>query len=144
MKNLFKLAVVAIVLVAFTACGSSDSPEKVAEKFLSALGKKDFDGAKSLATKESQGTIDMVASISKMGVGQDNKEAKEPKIENIKCDTKENKSSCTYTSDGQEQKLELLKENGKWLVSMKKENPMENANTTPVDSTSVSADTTKK
>lgn len=143
MKNLFKLALVAIVALVFNACSSSDTPEKVAEKFLTALGKKDYDAAKGLATKESQGTIDMIASISKMGVSQENKDAKEPKVENIKCDTKEDKSTCTYTSDGQEQKIELMKENGKWLVSMKKENPMENT-TTPVDSTSVSVDTTKK
>lgn len=120
MKNLFKLTVALLAVVFLNSC-SSNSPEKVAEKFLNHLNKKEYAEAKKLATKESESWIDMMSSV---GTG-DAKEQKEPgKIEDLKCKTDADKSVCTYKQDGKEETLNLIKQGDKWLVDMKKENPM--------------------
>ena len=120
MKNLFKLTVVLLAVVFLNSC-ASNSPEKVAEKFLNHLNKKEYAEAKKLATKESESWIDMMSSL---GTG-DTKEVKEPgKIEDLKCKTEADKSTCTYKQDGKDESLNLIKQGDKWLVDMKKENPM--------------------
>jgi hypothetical protein len=119
MKNLLKLAVVAIMIVAFNACGSkSDTPEAVAEKFLNHLNKKEYADAKKLGTEQTGQMIDMMESF---GAAGGNAEKKDVKIENMKCTTTDDKSACTYTAEGKEEKIELVKKDGKWLVDMKKE-----------------------
>ena len=137
MKKIFKLAVIAIAVISFNACKNSDTPDKVAEKFLNHLNKKEFAEAKKLATPESAAMIEMQESFSKMG----GEQAKEAKIENMKCKEEGDKATCDYTKDGEAEKIELVKKDGKWLVDMKKETPDTNA-TAPIDSTAVQ-DTTK-
>lgn len=133
MKNLLKLAVVAVIIVAINACGSkTDTPEAVAEKFLTHLNKKEYAEAKKLGTEQTSQWVDMMESFSSIGGEQEQKEAK---IENIKCDTKEETSTCTYLSDGKEEKIELVKKDGKWLVDMKKEGGETPPVDEPVDST---------
>jgi hypothetical protein len=46
----------------------------------------------------------------------------EPKIERMKCTTTGDYATCTYLSDGKEQKMELIKKDNKWMVNMPKEN----------------------
>jgi hypothetical protein len=133
MKNLLKLAVVAVIIVAMNACGSkTDTPEAVAEKFLNHLNKKEYAEAKKLGTENTSQWVDMMESFSSIGGDQEQKEAK---IENIKCDTKEDVSTCTYLSDGKEEKLNLVKKDGKWLVDMKKEGTENPPEDVPADST---------
>lgn len=120
MKNLFKLTVAFLAVVFLNSC-SSNSPEKVAEKFLNHLNKKEYAEAKKMATKESESWIDMMSSL---GTG-DTKDQKQPgKIEDLKCKTEADKSVCTYKQDGKDETLNLIKQGDKWLVDMKKENPM--------------------
>jgi hypothetical protein len=134
MKNLLKLAVVAIIVVAINACGSkTDTPEAVAEKFLGHLNKKEYSEAKKLGTEQTGQMIDMMESFGSAGGDQ---EKKDVKIENMKCTPTDDKAACTYTSDGKEEKIELVKKDGKWLVDMKKEGT---SDTPPAD---VPADTT--
>lgn len=135
MKKLFKLAVVAFAVISFNACKSTDTPDKVAEKFLNHLNKKEFAEAKKIATAESAAMIDMQESFSKMG----GEQTKEAKIENMKCKEEGEKATCEYTKDGEAEKLDLVKKDGKWLVDMKKESP---DMTEPTDSTATQ-DTTK-
>ncbi len=138
MRNLLKLAVIALAVITMNACKSSDTPEKVAEKFLGHINKKEFADAKKLATTESAASIDMLESFSKMG----GEQTKEAKIENMKCKEDGDKAACDYTENGDAKKLDLVKKDGKWLVEMKKESPDMNT-TEPTDSTAVQ-DTTKK
>lgn len=139
MKNLLKLAVLAIVIVAFNACGSkTDTPEAVAEKFLNHLNKKEYAEAKKMGTEQTGQMIDMMESFSSMGA-EDTK--KEVKIENMKCTTTEDKSNCTYTSDGKEDKIDLVKKDGKWLVDMKKEGGDNPPPTDPNDTTATTQPT---
>lgn len=132
MKNLLKLAVLAIAIVAINACGSkTETPEAVAEKFLNHLNKKEYAEAKKLGTEQTQEYVNTMETFSSMG----GEEKKDVKIENLKCDTKEDKSTCTYMSDGKEDKINLLKKDGKWLVDMAKETGDTPPVDVPVDST---------
>ena len=140
MKKLLTLAVVALAVITMNACKSTDAPDKVAEKFLGHINKKEFKDAKSLATPESAASIDMLESFSKMG----GEQTKESKTENMKCETKGDSATCNYTENGEAKKLQLVKKDGKWLVEMKKETPdMKNTTTEPTGDTT-KKDTTKK
>ena len=132
MKKYVKFAVLAVAILAINACGGKkESPEAVAEKFLNHLNKKEYAEAKKLGTEQTGQMIDMMESFSSIGGAETKKEAK---IESLKCETKDDKSACTYTSDGKEEKVDLVKKDGKWLVDMKKEGTGDQT-TPPADST---------
>lgn len=121
MKKLLNLAIAIAVLVSFNACKSgSDNPEKVAEKFLNALNKKDYNEAKKYGTES---TIQMIAMMESFKGMTPDTETKDVKIENMKCAVDGEKAKCTYNQDGKEEKIDLVKKDNKWLVDMKKENP---------------------
>ncbi|HNX08088.1 MAG TPA: hypothetical protein PKL96_10935 [Bacteroidales bacterium] len=137
MKKLFSLVIAAIVVIAFASCGDKgNTPEAVATKYLNHLSKKEFDEAKKIATEETGQMLDMMKSFAGVGGAQ---EAKEVKIENMKCETTEEASVCKYTNDGKEESLNLVKKEGKWLVDQKKEGAgdetMPAEDTTAVDTT---------
>jgi len=138
MKKLLTLAIIALAVITINACKSSDSADKVAQKFLDHINKKEFTDAKKLATPESAASIDMLESFSKMGGDQ----AKEAKVEGLKCKEDGDKAACDYTENGEAKKIDLVKKDGKWLVEMKKESPDMTEPTT--DSTAVSDTTTSK
>lgn len=121
MKNLMKLALVALVVVALNACKSSDKPDAVAEKFLKAIDKCDTSEAKSLSTDRSVDMIRMSCMFGKLP------DAKENKIENMKCTEKGDTAKCDYSKNGTaaDSPLVLIKKDGKWLVDFVKENPFE-------------------
>lgn len=137
MKKLFSLVIAAIVVIAFASCGDKgNTPEAIATKYLNHLNKKEFDEAKKIATEETGQMLDMMKSFAGVGGAQ---EAKEVKIENMKCETTEEASVCKYTADGKEESLNLVKKEGKWLVDQKKEGAgeetMPTEDTTAVDTT---------
>jgi hypothetical protein len=133
MKKLFSLVIAAIVVVAFASCGDkANTPEAVATKYLNHLNKKEFDEAKKIATEETGQMLDMMKSFSGVGGTQ---EVKEVKIENLKCETTEDKSVCKYTAEGKDESLDLVKKDGKWLVDQKKEGTGEGQ--APADSNAV-------
>jgi len=135
MKKLFSLVIVAIVIVAVSACGNKkNTPEAVAEKFLGHLNKKEYAEAKKLGTENTKQMLDMMESFA----GANKKEeAKDVKIENLKCETTEDKAKCTYTAEAKAETIDLVKQDGNWLVDMKKEGNGENPppTGTPTDST---------
>jgi hypothetical protein len=138
MKKLLTLAVIALAVITINACKSSDTADKVAQKFLDHINKKEFTDAKKLATPESAASIDMLESFSKMGGDQ----AKAAEVKDLKCKEDGEKAACDYTENGEAKKLDLVKKDGKWLVEMKKESP--DMSTPSTDSNAVSTDTTKK
>ncbi len=117
MRILSILAVAATAL--FAACGGgSATPSDVASKFLTHIDKKEFKEAKDYGTKATGELLDMVASMASMMPKEDPKgfTIKEEKIDG-------DKATVTYRSNGKEadETLNLVKEDGKWLVSMSKE-----------------------
>lgn len=82
MKNLVKLAIVAIAAISMNSCkNNAESADKVAEKYLNHINKKEYSDARALATPESKDMIDMYENMGKMG-GETTKEAV---IAGIKC-----------------------------------------------------------
>ena len=119
MKKIFSVLAAAVIAFAFTSCGGgADTPEKVAEKFLQHMAKSEYKDAKELATGEAVKTIETLESFAAMGeAGGEKAAAKEVKIENMKCDTKEDAAACTYTQDGKNGNIDLKKVDGAWKVS---------------------------
>ncbi len=134
MKKLLSVVIVAIIIVAVSACGNKkNSPEAVAETFLGHLNKKEYAEAKKLGTENTKQMLDMMESVGSMGA---KAEAKDVKIENLKCTTEADKAKCTYKAEGKDETIDLVKQDGNWLVDMKKEGGDQTApSTTPVDST---------
>lgn len=117
MKKVFGVLAAALIAIAFTSCGGgADTPEKVAEKFLNHMAKQEYADAKKLATGDALEMIKTIESFATLGDDSE-AEADVPKIENMKCETTEDASSCTYTQDGVDQSIELQKVEDKWLVS---------------------------
>lgn len=124
----------------FAACGGgSATPTDVATKFLTHIDKKEFKEAKAYGTKATGELLDMVAGMASMMPAEDPKgfTIKEEKIDG-------DKATVTYRSNGKEadETLNLVKEDGKWLVSMSKEdlNKEEDAGAMDLESDTLSLD----
>lgn len=118
MKSKFSFSV--LIALFAVACGAgTPSPSEVAEKFLTHTNKMEFAEAKQYSSKETSEMLDMLANFaSQMG----EQEAPKPfKItgENIDGDN----ATVSYRSEGDEldEKINLIKVDGKWLVNVSKE-----------------------
>ena len=146
-KALLSLTAVLVLAIGMTSC-NSDSPKASADKFLTGLMHYDYEAAKSVSTEETKKMIDLMAQFSAMMPDSVKQAAKKVKV-NIKDATEEgDKATVTYTTsdDPQEKKLNLVKENGKWLVQYSKmdemeEGAMDDTTAPPADETGT-ADTT--
>ena len=138
MKKLL-LSLIAFSFLSFgvMSCGSKSNPKDVAQNFLSSLTKMDYEGAKKYGTPDTGKMLDMLASFSSMMEDSIKNKAKDVKVA-IK-DVKEegDKATVTYTNTDKEgdQTLNLVKQDGKWLVNMSKEDSMNGAadNSIPAD-----------
>lgn len=129
MKKLF-FGVLSVAFLA--ACGGSNPAEKAATEYLNALKNKDFDKAKTLATKETAQNLDMMKSLgTDFGLTE---------VKDVKCTVKENEATCTFccTKDTSFKELKLKKEGDKWLAHQPKETPP--ATTTEDSTTAVTTD----
>lgn len=134
-----------LVLAAATflfACGKSDSPTSITEKFLSAISKQDYDAAKTFGTDDTDRLLSMMSGFKKMGAEPFMAEAKFDVVdETINGD--EAKVKVKVDGRAKEMIFNLEKEDGKWKVAMNKETINEsdanifNLGATNTDSTSV-------
>lgn len=145
MKNTIKLlggALVAAVIL-FTACGGGESPKAVAQKFITAIEDKKFDDAAALGTEDTKKAVQMLQSFASMMPADAKKKEFEFGEEKVDGD----KATVSYKEKGtdKEQTVNLVKQDGKWLVSMSKEemtggSGSESAEpTAPVDSAATAA-----
>jgi hypothetical protein len=110
MKNLLKFMAVAVVIFVLNSCANkNNTPEAIAEKFLNHIFKKEYAQAKKYATEQTQNLLKLLEEPS-------NQAPKEVKITDIKCTPTDDKATCSYKRDGIEEKVELVKQDGKWLV----------------------------
>ena len=132
MKKLF-FGVLSVAFLA--ACGGGNAAEKAATEYLNALKNKDFDKAKTLATKETAQNLDMMKSLgTDFGLTE---------VKDVNCTVKENEATCTFccTKDTSFKELKLKKEGDKWLAHQPKETPPATNDTTAV-TTDTTAGTT--
>lgn len=113
------LLIMSFLFVA-VSCNKEEGPEQVAEKFLSHINKAEFKEAKQFCDEKSAGFLDMMA-----GMVGDNKPTEEEagKVEIVKSEINEDKAKITYKNSKEEgeKSLDLVKVDGKWLVTINKE-----------------------
>ncbi len=122
-KIILSVATLFVMAVALVSCGGN-SPKANAEKFLKAYYTLDFENAKPVATEDTKKFIDMMSSFTGMMPDSLKVKAKDIKVD-IK-DVKEEGDNATvkYTMSerpDQEMNLKMVKENGKWMAKMTKE-----------------------
>ncbi len=124
MKKLFSvLAILSLTL--FVSCSGGGTPESVAEKFILASSKGDFEEAKKYCDEKTGSMLGMMAgSMSE----KDKEEAKkmDVKFEVVSSDVKEETAVVKYkmTAKGEtspEQSMDLKKVDGDWKVTINKE-----------------------
>lgn len=120
-KIILSITAIAILAITVVSCGSKSSPKDVAVKFTKALNSMDFEGAKKLGTPETSKMLDMIASISSMMPDSLKEQAKNFKVEAKDEKIDGDKASVMVTNgDKGEEKIDLVKKDGKWLVNMDK------------------------
>ena len=125
MKKLMSIGFVLLFSFFMISCdGGSDNPQDVAKEFLTALADQDYDKAKELGTENTAMMIGMIESMASMAP-EGEADAGMGEMDDITWGETEidgDKAVCRYASPDQaDQKLDLVKVDGKWKVDMKKE-----------------------
>ncbi len=120
-KIILSIVAFAMLAIAVVSCGSKATPKEVAVNFNKALNNLDFEGAKKLGTPETGKMLDMLASFSSMMPDSLKEQAKKYKVEAKDEVIEGDKATVTVTNgDKGEEKITLVKKDGKWLVNMDK------------------------
>ncbi len=131
-KVLLSIATICVLAISITSC-SNNSPKASADKFLTSLYHMEYDKAKEVATDDTKKLLDMMEQFSSVLPDSSKANAQKIKVE-IK-DVKEegDKAVVTYvTSESpNEQKLDMVKQNGKWLVQWSKQDGNNEMNDVP-------------
>jgi hypothetical protein len=118
MRTFFTVCLCALFLWTTIACGDdSEGPEVVTQKFLTHFYKKEFKEAKQFVSPNNLKELEVFEKAAKSRVVK----PETPVIENLECITEGDSSVCTCTVNGTEEKLQLLRVDGKWLVNNPKE-----------------------
>ncbi|MDD3876816.1 MAG: hypothetical protein PHT69_09355 [Bacteroidales bacterium] len=115
-KIVLSLVVVFLAVLALNSCKDANSPEAIAEKYLTHMAKHEWEQAKALGTEDTQSMI-------AFKMDSEEGEGAEAKIEDMKCTVTEETAVCTCKLDGADRTLNLVKAEDKWLVDEKKEMP---------------------
>lgn len=109
-----------------TSCSKSNTPEFVAEKFLTAMESANYPEAKKFCDEKTGQIVDMLA-----GIPISEKDKKAPKkvtINRVEEDKEDkNKAKVFYSVEGEEKEksIDVVKIDGKWKVSLNKESKEE-------------------
>lgn len=123
-----------VLLTMFLGSCRKDSSKDVAERFANAFHHRDFKVAMSLATKTSRTQLETISQFASNLSDASIKEAQSVKVIMGKGEEKGDRATYYYhTSDNDiEQKINLVKENGKWLVEWNKmDSPVEETKAPP-------------
>ncbi len=126
MKKLL-LSIITMVTITATlvSCGSKETPKDVAVNFTKELNALNYDGAKKYGTPETVKFLDMLSSFSSMVPDSLKEINKNFKVEAIdETINGDNAEVHIMNGDKGDEKIQLVKINGKWLVNMTKDNSM--------------------
>ncbi len=108
----------------FHACKTTDSPEKVTENFMYYLASGEYEKAGEYGTESTMQMMEMFKALESLGgEGILDDETKPERIKNIECEVDGDFAVCRFEEEGEMAEVQLIKQDGKWLVDMKKENP---------------------
>ena len=126
MTRIIKSSVCILLVFLCTQCKTTLGPrgltiEATCTQFLYKMNNHEYEKAKLYATENTRKKIEFIESLNKMaGGGQII--IKDNKTDLIGCKADKNEAICTYkTFSGKEQKVFLLKQKGRWLVDLRKD-----------------------
>src|SRR3569832_232618 len=116
----FKISI-SLILVSFLVSCTTNGPKAVADKFLTAMFKLDFEKAKEYGTDDTNKMLDMMSGFAKMMP--DSAKQTEIKFKILNSTEDGDKATVTYKEEGKdaEQSVPLLKIKGNWKVSIGKD-----------------------
>ncbi len=133
-KLILTLAVAATTFIVSCGGGASD-PTAPAKSYLEAQKKGDYATAKKYCTEETKAYLDLIASLGANVPDSIKAEETKATLKVGKANIEGDKASVSYTISTKpgDQTLNLVKQDGKWLVAQSKD-PGAEAPGTPVDS----------
>ena len=119
MKKIIQLVVVMLTTSLFLiSCKSGNDPESVAKDYIKALNNNDFKKAAEYCDDKTAELLKTLEPLAKLA-GSEGKS----NYEFVKTETKDDKATVTFKDKKKgEMKVDLIKVDGKWKVSMGKEN----------------------
>jgi hypothetical protein len=139
------LTLVLLFGTVLSSCKKSAPPQEVALNFMHAIQESNFDLARDYATKESQQVIQLYSFFDARRNDSERDKIKKAGIKVI--ETEENGDKATVTvlnsSSQQKERLQLIKENGRWKISLTFESIIPNylpPASAPLDSTMLPTD----
>lgn len=118
-----RLALIDCFLASFVliSCAPEGKPEQVAEAFLSAINRGDYETARKHSSKETLPLIDFLENISQLAMQENAGKKESNPVSNIRC-TKydEKRCVCIYCCDtnGEEADIELIKVRNEWKAHL--------------------------
>lgn len=128
-KNIANKTFMLLAFVSFgflASCSNDSNPEAVAEKFLNHVNKGEFAEAKEYCDEQTAQLIGMMESM--VAGKKDEMKKLDAKVEIISSEVKDDKATVKYKTTSAkeptaaEQTLQLVKVDGKWKVTIDKEN----------------------
>ncbi len=106
---------------------SQNTPEAAARKFLEGFHHMEYDKARQVSTEETKNMIDIFEQFAVARPDSVKKEARDIKIEILDVQEDGDKAVVVYKTSEEptEQKLDMVKTNGKWLASFSKQDSVD-------------------
>ena len=121
-----RLSFILILFLFLASCqlfrSKTNTPEYVSKVFLEHIQRLEFEEAKEYATEETKMMLTFFSNITDLVPDSSRNVATEPDVEIHECIIQGETAQCSYIANGKNQTIDLIKEDGKWLVDMKKEN----------------------
>jgi len=114
-KFLIFFGVAAFFGLLLSSCQQSkNTPEYVADKFLTHIAKGEFEKASEYSTRETGQMLAMAAAFAGELIEE------QEKHKDLTCQVEGDKAKCTYTVGDEIDTIDLVKEDGAWLVHQDK------------------------
>lgn len=113
-KNILFISLIVLLGLGQYACSSKPGPEAVADKFLTHMGKGEFEKAAEYGTEQTRQMLSFAAAMMQSGF------EPMPAHKNLRCEIDGSTAHCTYEIEGEAQEMDLVLQDGKWLVHQKK------------------------
>lgn len=140
MTNYLRILTLVLFVTVLTSCKKHAAPQEVALSFMHAIQDSNFDLARDYATKESQQVIQLYSFFDARRNNTERDKIKKAGIEVIGTEEDGDKATVTVlnSSSKQKERLQLVKENGQWKISLTFESIIPNymPPATPLDSNS--------
>lgn len=121
MTNYLRILTLAILFgTVLSSCKKHASPQEVALNFMHAIQNSNFDLARDYATRESQQVIQLYSFFDARRNDSERAKIKQAGIEVVNTEEKGDKATVTVlnSSSKQKERLELVRENGQWKISL--------------------------